>query len=228
MANVFGASSGFGALTGWNLQKVSDPKSRKRAIATSKTNNETDSNVYDERQDITATYKAKTNYAAAAPTIPALIGALVNTYILTSIRLSLSASGFVTMVLAGHKHTASGASDGSDLRSIAHGISLSKGFGAGGLYEGAGALVPGGTFESIRSAELVIECDHEEDGGDSDGITTQGENHNPRISGSFSCFGTGPITAPSGYDEPNHTPDRDNAGYNEVSVQFYKALAFAE
>lgn len=217
-------SSLFGTLTGWELQTGSSPEGSQRSTYSSKTNNVLGSTLYNKRKEVTQNFKAKANYAATAPTIPAAIGALLGSLILTRIHLTLTNNGFVMMSLTGHQHTqgTSGNGDGTSLRSIAHNITLTKGFGAGAL-----SIAPGGTFDSIRSADLTIECDHEET-ADADGNTTQGENHNPRISGSFTVFGTGPVTPPSGYDMTQHTPDTTNEGYATVSIQITKDLAFAE
>lgn len=219
--SVFGANSGFGAITGWDLQSTSETVVSERAQAFGKTGNESDSELYDKRTNVTSTYKAKANYSVAAPTVPAAIGALLNSRLLLSIQLNTTFNGFVTMTLTGHKHE--DGTDGSDLRSIAHGISLTKGFGANEF-----GLTSGLSGDSTMESSVTISCDHEEV-KDANGDTSQGENHNPRIEASITRLGAmGTNTAPSGYDLVSEEPKTENTGFNSFTVQLYKALAFAE
>ena len=123
----------------------------------------------------TTTYRADVLTDPSVPTVPATLGALVNTIILTSINLVTVPNDFVTMTLTGHQHAAN-AHDGT-AREIAHGISLASGFGVADFFtEVLGAVA------SKQSSSVTIVCDHidvlTETGGQ-----FVGENFNARIEG---------------------------------------------
>jgi hypothetical protein len=222
MPASFGVSSNpFGDYTGWELQSVSAPAASERAQAFGSQSNEEQSELYDKRISYTATYKAARNYAAVAPSLPTHIGASIadsgnEPIILTSISVSPVNNDMASMTLSGHQHV--DGTDGTALQSVAHGITMTKGFGANLFGVGLG------TADSILNSSVTIECDHVET-KDADGDTAQGENFNPRISISVTSIGKG-TTAPSGYDVISRTPDESNTEFETESVEYYKALAF--
>lgn len=213
---AFGASGGFGALAGWDLQSVGNSTSSERAVAQSKTGNEADSELYDKRTNVTATYKANKNYAATAPTIPANIGAVLNSVLLTSIAVSTSPTDFATMTLGGHAHV--DGTDGTGLRSVAHNMALTKGFGANAFG------ITGG--DSIMDGSVTITCDHAET-KDANGDTAAGENYNARIELRAKVLGSGAIL-PANFDETERSVDTENTGFTSESVSAVKPLVLAE
>ena len=216
MAHAFGATGGFGNITGWDLQTANFTRQSDRVTAASKTNNESDSNIADRRKNWTCTYKANKNYAAAAPTLPANIGASLNSILLLSIAVNTTNSDFATMTLTGHEHV--DGTDGAALRSVAHGITLDKGFGANDFDTSGG--------DSVNSSTVTISCDHAEV-KDKDGDTSAGENHNPRIEVTAKWLGSG-ATAPAGYDETDYSEETGNDNFLYSNVSAHKALAFTE
>lgn len=221
---TFGATDHFNiGGPGWGLQSSSRTVDSKRAAYFSHTNNELGSTLYDDVVNATCTYKALANRAGSPAAIPGSIGMKKNDYIITSIKLSTSSNSMATLEVEGHKHTASGASDGTTLRSVAHNISLTKGFGADGI---AGITIGG--VDVISSVSITIQCDHEE-AQDGSGITKAGENHNPRMTLSVSGFGNdADAVTVAGWDITSKKGDTDNNGYKTISIEATKALAFGE
>lgn len=217
----------FGTLTGWELQTAGAPESSKRSNYVSETGNELGSQLYDKRKEVRQTFKVKANYGNTPATIPALIGALLgetgSELVLLRIELAGASNSGVMMTLVGHRHLETGGGDkvgSSAPRSIAHGITLRKNFGANCF-----SIAPTGMV-AISSSSITIECDHDET-PNNDGNTVAGENYNPRITGTFS--GTGiTATAPAGYDGETTDPQTNNNGFKTVSINIQKALAFAE
>jgi len=218
---VFGATGDiFGTQIGWDLQSATYTDQSERAAAFGATGNETNSEVYDQRRNWTCNYKANVNYTATAPTIPASIGAQTvvsgeEKVTLTSIVINTVYNDFATMVLSGHQHV-----DGTDgsaaLRSVAHGITISKGFGAQAFGTTGG--------ESVESGSCTITCEHAE-AKDENGDTCAGENHNPRIQLNVTWLGQG-ATAPANYDTTSVDNPTDNNGFSHSTIQCEKPLAF--
>jgi hypothetical protein len=204
-------------LAGWDLQSTSDVEQSKRVTSPTKTNNEATSKVYDRRKNVTSTYKARANYAASPPTIPAKIGDLLNSAVLLSIQLNTAPNDFVTMTLSGHSHV--DGTDGGSLRSIAHSMVLTKGFGVNAF----GVT----TDEAAIASSLTIQCDHAEE-ADADGNTAAGENHNPRMSAQITVTGTVDAAALTGWDNVQEGPSTTNEGFLSRQVSLEKGLAFAE
>jgi len=213
MSASFGASatSRFGTVTGWEKQSASENEVSVRANAFDGIGNESQSNLYDKRVEVTEEWKA--NLTTTAPTIPASIGAVTNDYVLTGITVSTVNNDFATMTLTGHKHE-----DGSDgtLKSVSHGITLQRGFGTSNFGSSGG--------ESIDSSSANIELDHAEV-ADAGGDTDRGENHNPRVSITVTVLGTG-VTAPSTYDTISVSADSTNTDFIRATGEFYKPLQF--
>lgn len=210
MAATFGSAAlGFGTLEGWDIQNSDANDENKRANVLGPTGNETASNVFDDTQQVTTTYKANT----AAPTVPATLGADVNGVTLTQIQLSTDSEDWATMTLTGHAHT-----DGTHgtCRTVAHGISLTAGFGASAFG------VTGG--ESVRTGECTISCDHYDE-PDGVGDTVAGENYNPRIEITVKVLGSG-ATLPEGYDRTTNPTSGTNTTFQYETISGIKALEF--
>ena len=217
MADFAMLAGGFGDLTGWDLQSQSGPETSERAQMFSATGNESASELFDARRNWTTNYKANKNYAAAAPTIPASIGAVVGAALCTSIAINTTYNDFATMTLSGHEHV--DGTDGTSLRSVAHELTLTKGFGADSFD-----IVAGG--DSLMDCSVTIVCDHAET-KDKSGNTSQGENHNPRIEVSATVFGTDPTVV--GYDEIEVDDNAsENTGFQKTPIRGILALAFSE
>jgi len=211
MAAVWGATDlGHGTLVGWEIQSVTVSDENKRGTAPDETGNEVASNLYDDTQQVTTNYKA---IVKTAPSIPANIGAEINGITTTQITVSTDSEDFATMTLTGHVHT--GGTHG-DCKSVAHGMTLDRGFGASDFG------VTGG--ESVRSSELTITCEHSDVPG-AEGDTAGGENYNPRIEISVRVLGDG-ASLPAGFDRMTDALEGASEDFQYTTISGIKPLAF--
>ena len=105
-----GATSGFGALEGWEIQSSGSNIIYDRVAVLGTGGNEINQKLFNQRTEVTTTYKS--DLSGSAPTIPASLGALVNSLILTSINITTINNaftlGFRTIIqqpsLCGHRH----------------------------------------------------------------------------------------------------------------------------
>lgn len=214
MAHTFGSDAqGFGSLSGWAIQSSTRVAEKKRANVLGPTGNEAASNLWDETYRYTTTYKATTT---AAPTVPANIGADVNSIMLEGIALSTQTDDYVSMTLTGHVHV-----DGTHgtVRSVAHGITLTAGFGVS-LFGCTVAETNGGFSSSCN-----IGTQHLDVPGGVAGNTIAGENFDPRID--IDLVAHGDATIASGFDQTTKTTERVNVDFLKTSLSGTKALAFA-
>lgn len=211
MAAVWGATDlGHGTLTGWAIQSVTVSDENKRGTAPDEIGNEAAAQLHDNTQQVTTNYKATVK---TAPAIPANIGGDINGITTTQISVSTDSEDFATMTLTGHVHT-----DGTHgtCKSVAHGMSLQRGFGASAFG------VTGG--ESVRSSELTITCEHSEVPGE-DGDTAGGENYNPRIEISVRVLGDSP-ELPGGFDRMTDVLEGASEDFQYTTIAGIKPLAF--
>jgi hypothetical protein len=126
-AITFGATdTPFGAPTGWVAKGPAKAVTKDRANVLGPTGNEVASKLHNERTEYTQEFEPAS--ASSAPTVPPIIGVLLDTMILTGISLATSGTGFVTMTLTGHQHTDN--AHANTLQPPANSISVSKSFGA--------------------------------------------------------------------------------------------------
>jgi hypothetical protein len=211
MAAVWGATGlGHGPLTGWEIQSVTVSEDNKRGTAPDKIGNEAAAQVYDDTQQVTTNYKATVK---TAPTIPASIGAEINGITTTQITVSTDSEDFATMTLTGHAHTDG---DHGTCKSVAHGMTLNRGFGASDFG------VTGG--ESVRSSELTITCEHSDVPG-AEGDTAGGENYNPRVEISVRVLGDSP-SLPEGFDRMTDALEGASEDLQYTTISGVKPLAF--
>jgi hypothetical protein len=211
MAAVWGATGlGHGPLTGWEIQSVTVSEDNKRGTAPDEIGNEAAAQVYDDTQQVTTNYKATVK---TAPTIPASIGAEINGITTTQITVSTDSEDFATMTLTGHAHTDG---DHGTCKSVAHGMTLNRGFGASNFG------VTGG--ESVRSSELTITCEHSDVPG-AEGDTAGGENYNPRVEISVRVLGDSP-SLPGGFDRMTDALEGASEDFQYTTISGVKPLAF--
>jgi hypothetical protein len=211
MAAVWGATGlGHGPLTGWEIQSVTVSEDNKRGTAPDEIGNEAAAQVYDDTQQVTTNYKATVK---TAPTIPASIGAEINGITTTQITVSTDSEDFATMTLTGHAHTDG---DHGTCKSVAHGMTLNRGFGASDFG------VTGG--ESVRSSELTITCEHSDVPG-AEGDTAGGENYNPRVEISVRVLGDSP-SLPGGFDRMTDALEGASEDFQYTTISGVKPLAF--
>jgi hypothetical protein len=209
MPSTFGAASlGFGALTGWAIQSSNSSDENKRANSLSEVGNEAVKNLFDDTTQVTTTYKAT---VTTAPTVPATLGAEINSVTLTGIQLSTDAEDFATMTLTGHIHV-----DGTHgtVRTASHGMTLRAGFG------GSPFNVGGNT--TVRSSDCSITCEHI-DVPDEDGDTAAGENYDGKVECTVRVLGSG-ATVPAGFDRLANATDASNTDFRYQELRFYKAI----
>ena len=212
---TFGAAEGFGALEGWSAQSNDSTDQYQRASVLDKNGNEAASKLHSRMQEVSTPYAAQ---AEAAPSLPATLGTLVGTMILTSISVSTTADGFASMTLSGHNHTTN--AHAALLNSVAHGITLTSGFGVTDFLGGTA-----GDNASCISSSITISCQHrDEDSGSGDHLV--GENYNAMMEATSEWIGV-PGTASSGWDEVSVVTRTDNQGFLRTTVSGTKKLTLA-
>lgn len=215
MAHVFGSDSvGFGNLSGWSIIGNDSDDAFKRGEAFGPTGNEVASNLYDETITVSTRYQAS---STDTPTIPATLGADINSITVTGISVSTSADGFVEMTLTGHRHVSPGTH--GTVRTVAHGITLARAFGVSPF--GVTVTETNGLYSSTAN----IETQHQDVPGTL-GHTIAGENYDGKIT--IEVTATGTLTATlSGYDCTSVKTPQSNTDFKRQSATFIKALAMA-
>lgn len=204
IAITFGASEGFGAIAGWEAQNTSKPKTNQRASALGKVGDEKASALFDEKTEVTSTYKCISD----TNTIPANIGDIVNSYVLTGISIQTSAEDFATMTLTGHNHTEN---PHSAQKKVAHGITLAKCFGCTD-FTGDDA----GATDSPISSSCDITCEHA-DQNDFEGNHLAGQNYNAKIEVKTTYAGAHTPVA-TGFDITVDSDTDENTGFVKTEV----------
>jgi len=167
MAVTFGASALFGAVTGWAYTGGSSSADAAIATAADALANVANSALITEKTSVQATLECNDD----TNTIPATIGAVVNSLVLENITLTLSNKDSAKMSLSGHNHASNAHTTGV---TVAHGISIAKAFGVADVLGGTA-----GTDASVESATVTISCGHA-DVEDGDGYNHfAGENNGP-------------------------------------------------
>jgi len=214
---AFGSEQPFGALTGWNYTSANVTIEKERANALDEIGNEAASQLYDEKTTVTASLVAA---ATTAPTVPATLGARLNSlYVLTSIQISTTRDGFATMTLTGHGHAANDHT-GSDVKTVAHGITLSSGFGAQDFMGGTA-----GDNAAARAGSITIECQHADE-TDASGGHLVGENYTPMLTAETEWTGVPTTAAGAGWDVTSKPNPTENTGFETYSVSGTKPLTF--
>lgn len=216
-AITYGASEGFGELTGWESQGTNDTTNKTRAAAMDDKGDEVASTLHDEKQDVSGNYEANND----TNTIPASIGALVNSLILTGINITTSGEGYAQMALSGHNHAENSHGGSPALRTAVHGIAVAKAFGCTDFLGGTA-----GDNASPIDSSVNIQCDHV-DQNDSDGDHLVGENHNFRIEAKTTWAGVPSVAAAEGWDITVTSTVDENTGFVKTEVTGIKKLAAA-
>lgn len=205
----------FGAQTGWKMQSSTVSDKKERAFVLDETGNEVASELFNEMNEYQAKYTCQSN----TNTVPANIGKLVGNGILTSISISTSNKAPATMDLTGHQHV--GLAHADTLKSGAHGITVSKFFGAIDFLGGTG-----GTGAALVSGTVTIACQHQ-DIEDGDGAHLVGENYNCMITATSVWSGTVSVAATAGWDVTVTETPTGNTGFIQTTVTGTKKLALS-
>jgi hypothetical protein len=217
---TFGASQVFGDLSGWSEQNTSLNKTSQRASVLGLTGNEVAGKLYDEKTEASASYQA--NVDGSAPSLPANIGALLNSaYILTGISVSTNWNAHVSMDLTGHNHTDNAHAASPALNSVAHSITLTDGFGSTDFLGGTA-----GDNASVESSTIEITCQHE-DKNQGDGKHLVGENYNPMITTTVTWTGEPTSSNDGTWDQVEEITNSTNVAHNQHVYRGIKALAFS-
>lgn len=176
----FGATGGFGAFTGWELVNDAPNAQHDRVSVAGSEGDEVAHKLYNGRTEYTSTYNCK----ADTNTVPAKLGGLFNSRILTNIVITTSNSAGATMVLTGHNHDDAAHAD--TLKTVEHGITCPKFFGAVDFLDGEGA-----EGSDLVSGTITISCQHN-DRLDANGNHLVGESFGASMTASTTW--TGPVT----------------------------------
>lgn len=217
-AITFGAGvTGFGAIDGFELQGSGSNVIYDRAVVLGTGGNEINQKLFNARTEVTATYKA--DLTGSAPTLPLVLGALVNSLILTGINLNTINNDFATMTLTGHNHTAN-AHVATPLNVVTHGYTLTDGFGVTDFLGGTA-----GDNASPISGSINIVCDHV-DRLDESGDHLIGQNFNARAEATTTWAGV-PGTASATFDEVSVETNQQNVDFLETVVNGVDGLTMA-
>jgi hypothetical protein len=208
----FGTQSVFGTMTGWAGDSPSINKRSQRANVLGETGDEVASKLYDEMTETSQQFTAAT---ATAPTLPANIGAILASKVVTSISISTSATDFAKVTMTGHQHTSN---PHTSVRNVAHGITLRAGFGATDFL-GATA----GSDAAVESSTCNITCQHT-DIQDGNGDHLTGNNYDARITATVVWHGVPTTPAAAGWDVTSVETKETPTGYLQTTVTAEKAL----
>ena len=214
-ALTFGATSGFGTFAGWELQSDTPNTQKDRANTLGPTGDEVSANLFNAKTEFTSVYKA----SADTNTVPASIGKLYNSRILTSIALSTSNGDRATMTLTGHNHAANAHAD--TLKQVAHGMTVTMCFGAIDFLGGTGT-----SGSAVASSSVTITCQHD-DKMDNVGGHLIGQNYDAKMEGKTTWTGTVSVAAASGWDVTSNEVPTANTDFITTSVTGTKPLTFA-
>jgi len=213
-AILYGASEGFGALTGWNSKGTKDATQSERVAAHDDKGDEVASKLVGEKSEVQSDYECESD----TNTIPAAIGALVNSLILTEISIGTD-KNVAKLSLRGHNHTANAHAASPALRTATHGITVSKCFGAIDFMGGTA-----GTDAAVISGTCTIKCDHhDQDDGNGDHLV--GENCNAMIECVTTWSGVPTVAAVEGWDVTVTSTEDEATGFIKTVVTGTKKVA---
>lgn len=216
---TFGCAESFGEIAKWNEQSSNSSVVSDRARTLTKDGDQAASTTYNERTEVTTSYEAGSTSGCSI--LPANIGALTNSLILTGIDVSTSATGFATLSLSGHNHTANPHTSSHALKSVAHGIATPVGFGAVDFLGGTAGL-----NADVESSTLSISCEHVDVEAHT-GNHLVGENYDPKVTATTVWNGAPTTAAATGtWDKVSVVTETTNSGHLKTTVTGEKALSF--
>ena len=215
-AITFGAAASFGTVAGWAEQSSAPSLVKDRASALGATGNEAASVLHNERTEVSTPYKA--TLAASSPTIPAVIGAVVNSILLTGISVSTTSGDFASMTLTGHQHTTN---PHTAEPTCTHGYAVTVGFGAQDFLGGTASA-----NSDVDSSTLNITCQHIDVLGAA-GDHLCGQNFNAMVEAETVWNGVPTTGAKAGWDKGSTETRTTNTGFLQTIVRGTKALVLA-
>lgn len=215
-AVTYGASAIFGAITGWKYVGGSSDQNHGIAEAHDELGNVAAHSQIDEILPRSASLECVDD----TNTVPATIGAIVNSIDLTGITINLRNKDKATMSLTGHNHTANAH---SSLNCLAHGMSVSSAFGAEDVLGGTP-----GTTATVESATINITCEHmdEPDEGGKDHFAGQNYNGKVQVTQTWIGVPTTPFDDTIWTGTAKQTTDK-NDGLTRTVVNVTKYLILA-
>jgi hypothetical protein len=211
MSAVFGKtgklSTGVGASWQWNGASPANTKQRAQALGA--TGQEVAHQLYDSTDEVTENWVAKDVVDLAVPDL----GAVVDLYVITSIAIGTSNTGFATLQLTGHKHT-----DGTPTMTAATGYAalVTAAYGALNLAGSTGAS------GVLNSSSITATCQHAEVKG-ANGDNVAGENYNA-MQTCVQAYIDGGVMDTT-WDVTNTATSETNTGYQVRTITGTKTLA---
>lgn len=212
---TFGASNGFGSFAGWDLVSDSATQVDDRATTLDADGNEAASTTYNGRIEYTSTYRCNNN----TNTVPATIGALENSRVLTQIQIKTSNTDYAEMTLTGHQHDANAHAD--TLHQAAHSITVSAAFGAQDFLGGTA-----GDNAAVASGEVTIAVEHDDIEGATGGHLI-GENYHGTIKATTTWSGVPTTAVGAGWDTTSVESPVSNTGFAQTVAAAEKGLDLA-
>lgn len=211
MANgFFEASSPFGDFPGWVPQTGGNSsKTYNQAVMLGATGDFHAGADYDQKETISATYKANTTGAK----IPA-VGQVVNGYHIDSVEISWSQTDFVSMTVNGHKHL-SGTAD-ANCRTYTGTIGDIGGFGC---PSSIGPFAVGKQTVGVRSASYSLACNHVDE-LDGEGRHFASDNYDGTETLTIELTGEGMFSAADGWHLDTEAKNTGNTSATTTSATY--------
>lgn len=208
---LFGASDGFGAITGCELQSDTPNLQSDRARALGASGDEAANNLHNERTEYSATYRIVSDTNDVADLI---LGAVVNGRDVTRIHIGTQAGDeYNTVEISGHNHTDNAHADTLKQVAIADVIGeiAITAYGAVDFLGGTA-----GDNAALQSGSITFECQHN-DKTDEAGDHLIGENYDAMATAESEWVGV-PTTAASGWDVTTKENPVSNTDFKTTRV----------
>lgn len=209
---LFGATDGFGAITGCELQSDTPNVQKDRANALDASGNEAANTTHNQRTEHTATYRivSDTNDVAAL-----ILGAVVNSRAITRIAIRTQAGDeYNTLEIAGHNHADNAHADTLQQVAIADvlGAIAVTAYGAVDFLGGTA-----GTVAGLQSGDITFECQHQDKQGPT-GNHLVGENYNAMATADSEWVGVPSVVAAAGWDVTTTESPVSNTDFKTTRV----------
>lgn len=213
----FEASSPFGTLTGWTPQTGGTKNVTKQyATVLDEEGNFAAGQNYDEKEEMSCTYKA----GASGATIPS-VGDILNGYHVDSVSVTFSQNDFVQMTVTGHKHTGTGAAVDSGCRKYAPSIGTVGGFGC---PSSIGPFTLGEQAVGIRSIQYSLQTNHVDE-LDGAGKHFKGDNYDGTETLSIELTGEGTFAESGDWHLDSNGVNKGNTVATTSSASFTKHIS---
>lgn len=215
-AITFGATDGFGEITGLELIDDTPSESKDRARALGSIGQEVSKKLKNTMTKFTSVYIVKSDTNGIADLV---LGGLLNSRLITKIQIDTDNGEEANKVtLEGHQHAVK--PHGDDRYQAAIGVTCNA-YGAMDFLGGTG-----GTAASPSNGSITFECQHN-DKTDKDGDHLVGENYDGMVTASTTWEGVPTTAAGDGWDVTTKDSPIKNTDFKSTIVNGTKPIALA-